>query len=230
MIHRREVSCREVMAAHLARIDERNPELNAIVNRRDPDELHGRGGDVRRRARRRYVVRLDARDAPGDQGPRRCRRLADHLGIAAARRVRACGRRARRQPDACRRVHRRRQDQRAGVRSRLAHVQRRLRPDAQRLRPRALGRRVERGSGGRLWPRRCCRWPTAATTWVRCATPRRGTTCSASARAVVACPTCPSATRSSAGCRRRGRWAVTCSTSPSCSGRRRARTAACPDR
>ncbi|MFT3853384.1 MAG: amidase [Ilumatobacteraceae bacterium] len=38
-IHGREVSCREVMAAHLARIDERNPALNAIVNRRDPDVL-----------------------------------------------------------------------------------------------------------------------------------------------------------------------------------------------
>ena len=38
-IHRRAVSCREVMAAHLARIDERNPALNAIVSRRDPDVL-----------------------------------------------------------------------------------------------------------------------------------------------------------------------------------------------
>lgn len=38
-IHGREVSCREVMAAHLARIDERNPALNAIVSRRDPELL-----------------------------------------------------------------------------------------------------------------------------------------------------------------------------------------------
>ena len=38
-IHRREVSSREVMAAYLDRIDERNPALNAIVSLRDRDEL-----------------------------------------------------------------------------------------------------------------------------------------------------------------------------------------------
>ena len=38
-IHRLEVSCREVMAAFLDRIDARNPELNAIVSRRDRDVL-----------------------------------------------------------------------------------------------------------------------------------------------------------------------------------------------
>src|SRR4051812_19179078 len=38
-IDRREVSCREVMQAHLARIDERNPAVNAIVSRRDSDVL-----------------------------------------------------------------------------------------------------------------------------------------------------------------------------------------------
>ena len=38
-IHERDVSCREVMAAYLDRIDEQNPAVNAIVNLRDPDEL-----------------------------------------------------------------------------------------------------------------------------------------------------------------------------------------------
>lgn len=38
-IHAREVSCREVMAAFLDRIDLRNPTLNAIVSRRDSDAL-----------------------------------------------------------------------------------------------------------------------------------------------------------------------------------------------
>jgi amidase len=38
-IHAREYSCREVMAAFLDRIDERNPALNAIVSRRDRDVL-----------------------------------------------------------------------------------------------------------------------------------------------------------------------------------------------
>ena len=40
-IHRREVSCREVMAATLARIDRLNPRVNAIVSRRDPDQVLG---------------------------------------------------------------------------------------------------------------------------------------------------------------------------------------------
>ncbi len=39
MIARREVSSREVVAAHLARIDEVNPHLNAIVRRWDNDSL-----------------------------------------------------------------------------------------------------------------------------------------------------------------------------------------------
>ncbi|HSB86613.1 MAG TPA: amidase [Ilumatobacteraceae bacterium] len=38
-IHRREVSCREVMNAYLDRIDARNPAVNAIVSVRDRDEL-----------------------------------------------------------------------------------------------------------------------------------------------------------------------------------------------
>ena len=38
-IHARDVSCREVMAAFLDRIDLRNPTLNAIVSRRDRDTL-----------------------------------------------------------------------------------------------------------------------------------------------------------------------------------------------
>lgn len=39
LIHRREVSCVEVMAAHLAQIERYNPVLNAIVALRDGDEL-----------------------------------------------------------------------------------------------------------------------------------------------------------------------------------------------
>ena len=38
-IHGRDVSCREVMNAYLDHIDKRNPALNAIVSRRDRDEL-----------------------------------------------------------------------------------------------------------------------------------------------------------------------------------------------
>ena len=39
MIARKEVSSREVVAAHLARIDEVNPRLNAIVRRLDDSAL-----------------------------------------------------------------------------------------------------------------------------------------------------------------------------------------------
>ena len=38
-IHARQVSCREVMQAYLAHIDQVNPKLNAIVARRDSEEL-----------------------------------------------------------------------------------------------------------------------------------------------------------------------------------------------
>jgi len=38
-IHARDVSCREVMAAYLDRIDEQNPAVNAIVSLRDGDRL-----------------------------------------------------------------------------------------------------------------------------------------------------------------------------------------------
>jgi Asp-tRNA(Asn)/Glu-tRNA(Gln) amidotransferase A subunit family amidase len=39
LIHRREVSCVEVMAAHLAHIEQYNPVLNAVVALRDPTQL-----------------------------------------------------------------------------------------------------------------------------------------------------------------------------------------------
>lgn len=38
-IHAREISCVEVMRAHLAQVDRCNPVVNAIVSRRDPDAL-----------------------------------------------------------------------------------------------------------------------------------------------------------------------------------------------
>ena len=43
-IHRREVSCREVITAYLDRIDERNPAVNAIVSIRSRDELVAEAG------------------------------------------------------------------------------------------------------------------------------------------------------------------------------------------
>ena len=43
-IHRREVSCREVITAYLDRIDERNPALNAIISIRSRNELVAEAG------------------------------------------------------------------------------------------------------------------------------------------------------------------------------------------
>ena len=43
-IHRREVSCREVITAYLDRIDERNPAVNAIVSIRSRNELVAEAG------------------------------------------------------------------------------------------------------------------------------------------------------------------------------------------
>jgi amidase len=44
-IHRRDVSCREVMVAFLDRIDERNPAVNAIVSMRARDDLLAEAGE-----------------------------------------------------------------------------------------------------------------------------------------------------------------------------------------
>ena len=52
-IHRREVSCREVMQAYLAQIERHNPKHNAIINALDPEVL---------------LSRADERDAQLSQG------------------------------------------------------------------------------------------------------------------------------------------------------------------
>ena len=73
-----------------------------------------------------------------------------------------------------RRRDRDRQDQRARVRPRLAHLQRRLRHHA--ATPYDRAKTAGGCSGGAAVGARdaaCCRWPTAATTWARCATRRR---------------------------------------------------------
>ncbi|HTT11957.1 MAG TPA: amidase [Burkholderiaceae bacterium] len=53
-IRRREISCREVMLAYLARIDRLNPRVNAVVTRQDGDRL---------------VAQADERDAQLGRGP-----------------------------------------------------------------------------------------------------------------------------------------------------------------
>ena len=80
-----------------------------------------------------------------------------------------------------------RQDQHAGVRRRLADLQRGLRRHAQSVRPRR--RRAAAAAAARPWRSRaaCCRSPTAAISAARCATRRASATSSASARRPGAC-------------------------------------------
>ena len=80
-----------------------------------------------------------------------------------------------------------RQDEHAGVRRRIADVQRRLRRDAQSLRPDEDVRRQQRRRGGGAGAAACCRSPTAATPAARCATPPPSATSSAFGRRRAAC-------------------------------------------
>ena len=83
------ISARELLELHLARIAERNPELNAIVSLDDERAREGAGG--RRRghqcpAAERWAA---ARAAVRVQGHARRGRLADDVRLAAVRRPRA---------------------------------------------------------------------------------------------------------------------------------------------
>ena len=140
-VRRREISSRELLDLHLDRIAERNPQLNAIVSL---DEERARAGaaDADAVTGVRCRGRAAARAAVRVQGHPRGGRLAHDVRLAAARGQRPRHRRAARRAGAtCGRGHDR-QDQRSGVRGRVAHVQHRLRHDAQPGRPDALGRWV----------------------------------------------------------------------------------------
>ena len=103
---------------------------------------------MRRGARTRPLTGVDARHAAGDQGSRRDPRPAHHVRLVAAG---ALGPRLRLpdgRPHEGRRLHRDRQDQRARVRARVAHLQRRVRPHAQPVRPHPHRWRQQRRRGG----------------------------------------------------------------------------------
>ena len=186
-IQSKQVSCVEVMNAYLDHIDALNPKVNAIVSLQDRGDLVAQAKARDERACARRDSRLDARPAAGDQGPDRDQghphhaRLAHLQGFRADRRRHPC--RARQ----ARRRHHHRQDQHAGVRARLQHLQRRVRPHAQRLRPVArppADRAAAPASRSRCT---CCRSPTAPITAARCAIRPPTTMCSAFARRSAAC-------------------------------------------
>lgn len=74
VIHARQVSCRESLAATLARIDQLNPRFNAIVSRVDGDAVMAQA-DICNcelavgQSRGAGEPGLDARFSHGDQGP-----------------------------------------------------------------------------------------------------------------------------------------------------------------
>ena len=125
-IRDREVTCVEVMEAHLGRIEAVNPALNAIVTLDAELALRGAAA-ADRAARRRRCAAAAARPADRHQGPRGHRRDADDLRIADLPRPRPDRGHAGGRPPAPRRRDRHRQDEHAGVRGRLADLQPRLR-------------------------------------------------------------------------------------------------------
>ena len=92
MLRAKQVSAREVVTAHLERIEALNPRINAIVTLTAERALRpgGRAGPARRPER---VRRSAARTSGGPQGQSPHRRHPDHLRLPDPRRVRAGHRR-----------------------------------------------------------------------------------------------------------------------------------------
>ena len=81
-IQAKQVSCVEVMNAYLDHIDALNPKVNAIVSLQDRGDLVAQAKARDERACPRRSLRLDARLAPGDQGPDRDQGHPHHAGLA----------------------------------------------------------------------------------------------------------------------------------------------------
>ena len=130
---RGEISARELLDLHLARIAERNPQLNAIVSL-DEDRARQGAADAdqawRAAPRSARCTGCRSRSRTPTRWPAGARRR-----LAAVRRPRARARRADRRAGPAGRGGGDRQDQRARVRGGLAHVQQGLRHDAQPGRP-----------------------------------------------------------------------------------------------
>ena len=189
-----QLSCRDVMQAFLdahrrgqpAHQRDRQPARRrraARRSRRAATPSSARGADA---------AAVPVRPAAGDQGHRADRPasartfgsplLATHVPTHDALMVAA---------HEGGRLHRRRQDQHAGVRPRLAHLQRGLRRHPQRLRPDQVGRRQQRRRGRGAGDAHAAGRRRQRLRWAACATRPAGTTCSAFGRARVACRAWP---------------------------------------
>ena len=145
----REISCSELMDLHLARISERNPELNAIVSL---DEERARDG-ASEADRTPYDERgplhglpwafKDTHDVAG---------WLTTYGSPLLRRQRPRPRRAGRRADPAGGGGADREDERAGVRGRQPHVQHDLRHDAATRSTRRAARAGPAGERRARWP------------------------------------------------------------------------------
>ena len=196
---RRELSAVEVMHAFLAQIERVNPTVNAIVTLRSSDELLADAAAADAQARGRRARRPTARPTDRDQGSELTRGLRTTFGSPLYRDFVPTSDDALRRRVAPRRRDRHRQDQHAGVRRRLADVQRGVRRDAQSVRPRARLAAAAAAAPPSRSPAACCRLPTAPISAARCAIPRASATSSASGRRRGACRAWPRARRRHAG-------------------------------
>ena len=145
-IRSRELSAREVMAAHLARIERVNPKVNAIVTLVAERAMADAGKADESAGPRRHAGAA-ARAAGRAQGPRQHRGDPDDVRLALLPRLRARQGRDHRHPHPSRGCDHARQDEHAGVRRRVSDVQRGVRCHAQPLRPREDGGRQQRRRG-----------------------------------------------------------------------------------
>ena len=143
----KELSALEVVEAHLEQIERVNPEVNAIVTLTAEDALDRARATDDALARDEEVGALAGLPvAHKDLFPTEGVRTT--FGSADLRGLRPRPRRADRGAAEGGRGHLRRQDEHAGVRRRLADLQRGLRRDAQPLRPDEDVRREQRRGGG----------------------------------------------------------------------------------
>ena len=147
-MRRKQVSAREVMTAHLARIERVNPKVNAVVTL-VAERAMADAARADERLARGEASRRSARPAGGAQGSGRYGRHPHDPRVAVLPRQRAGQGRAHRDAHPRGRGDHLRQDEHAGVRRRLADVQQRLRGDAQSLRRHQDLRRQLRRCGGR---------------------------------------------------------------------------------
>ena len=148
------IGAKEVSATRAARRPpgpHRRRQPDGQRDRRPRPRRRPRSGPRRRRRHRgrRATIRAARRARHGPQGPRGDGRLPDDVRLAAVRRPPTGRRLPARRPHEGGRRGRRRQDEHAGVRRRLAHVQPRLRRHPEPVGPRPVGRRIERRRGRR---------------------------------------------------------------------------------